>query len=166
MQNSVWQSILSDCSDSFSKGVVDTWFRPLVLLKNSDSSCFTISAPNQFVCDFIEQHYKKPLLSIIRKYSPTINDIVFITPHEGNIDYSPETGPFQSPSTENKIILNDSSSFVFNRNFSFDSFVTGPGNEFAKSAALAVAQAPGKTKFNPLLIYSGVGLEKHIYSMR
>ena len=50
--------------------------------------------------------------------------------------------------------------FSFNRNFTFDSFVVGPGNEFAKSAALAVAKAPGKTKFNPLLIYAGVGLGK------
>ena len=50
--------------------------------------------------------------------------------------------------------------FIFNRNYTFDSFVVGSGNEFAKSAALAVANAPGKTKFNPLLIYSGSGLGK------
>jgi chromosomal replication initiator protein len=158
MQNSLWQSILSDCSDAFSKGVVDTWFRPLVMIENDDPSIFIISAPNQFVCDFIEQHYKNPLISIISKYFPKIKDIGFITP-EDKIDDSHEMSTFQSPSIERKIITS-SSSFVFNRNFSFDSFVTGPGNEFAKSAALAVAQAPGKTKFNPLLIYSGVGLGK------
>ncbi len=49
---------------------------------------------------------------------------------------------------------------VFNKNFTFDSFVVGPSNEFAKSAAFAVAKSPGKTKFNPLCIYSGVGLGK------
>jgi chromosomal replication initiator protein len=61
---------------------------------------------------------------------------------------------------QNSNSLNKTSSFVFNRNFSFDSFVVGPGNEFAKSAAFAVAKSPGKTKFNPLLIYAGVGLGK------
>jgi chromosomal replication initiator protein len=49
---------------------------------------------------------------------------------------------------------------IFNKNFTFDTFVVGPGNEFAKSSALAVAKSPGKTKFNPLLIYGGTGLGK------
>jgi chromosomal replication initiator protein len=47
-----------------------------------------------------------------------------------------------------------------NKRFTLDTFVIGPSNQFAQSAALAVAKAPGKTKFNPLLIYGGVGLGK------
>jgi chromosomal replication initiator protein len=36
----------------------------------------------------------------------------------------------------------------------------GNSNQFAHSASRAVSEAPGKTKFNPLLIYGGAGLGK------
>ncbi|MGB0868243.1 MAG: chromosomal replication initiator protein DnaA [Flavobacteriales bacterium] len=47
-----------------------------------------------------------------------------------------------------------------NRNYSFDNFIEGDSNRLARSAGYAVAQKPGGTSFNPLLIYGGVGLGK------
>jgi chromosomal replication initiator protein len=47
-----------------------------------------------------------------------------------------------------------------NGNYTLEKFIVGPSNKFARSAAMAVAEAPGKTRFNPLLIYGGVGLGK------
>lgn len=47
-----------------------------------------------------------------------------------------------------------------NKRFTLDTFVIGSNNKFATSAATAVAHSPGATKFNPLLIYGGVGLGK------
>jgi chromosomal replication initiator protein len=47
-----------------------------------------------------------------------------------------------------------------NPNYSFDNFVEGDSNRLARSAGFAVANKPGGTAFNPLLIYGGVGLGK------
>ncbi len=44
--------------------------------------------------------------------------------------------------------------------YTFDRFLEGDCNRLARSAAWAVAQQPGSTSFNPLLIYGGVGLGK------
>ena len=51
--------------------------------------------------------------------------------------------------------------FVTNlkKEFTFENFVTGDTNKFAKTAAIAVAQAPGKI-YNPLFIYGKSGLGK------
>ena len=46
-----------------------------------------------------------------------------------------------------------------NADFTFDSFVEGKSNHFAKAAALQVAGNPGRA-YNPLFIYGGVGLGK------
>jgi len=47
-----------------------------------------------------------------------------------------------------------------NANYSFDNFLEGDSNRLARSAGMAVANKPGGTSFNPLLIFGGVGLGK------
>ncbi|VAW26661.1 Chromosomal replication initiator protein DnaA, partial [hydrothermal vent metagenome] len=47
-----------------------------------------------------------------------------------------------------------------NPNYNFESFIEGDSNRLARSASMAVANKPGGTSFNPLLIYGGVGLGK------
>lgn len=52
-------------------------------------------------------------------------------------------------------------SFVeFNSQYTFDSFVVGPSNEHAYSAALAVAEERGRSAYNPLFLYGQSGLGK------
>jgi chromosomal replication initiator protein len=77
--------------------------------------------------------------------------------------------PFQAPVTRGRGSLyvgngskgaNQTGELALNVNFSFDSFVVGPYNEIAYSAAQTIAEIPGGTPFNPLLIYGGVGLGK------
>src|SRR5690606_22430880 len=47
-----------------------------------------------------------------------------------------------------------------NSTYSFDNFLEGESNRLARNAGMAVANTPGGTAFNPLLIYGGVGLGK------
>jgi chromosomal replication initiator protein len=47
-----------------------------------------------------------------------------------------------------------------NPRYAFENYIKGESNQFARAAALAVANNPGGTSFNPLFIYGGVGLGK------
>jgi len=160
MHSSLWQETLSDISALVSSTIIDTWFRPLSIPDQNDSLSFVISAPNQFVADYVDLHYKKLILACIKKKNVKIKNIIFLIKEDKK--YIAADIPTQKSSLFTNRTLQKPTAplFFFNRNFTFDSFVVGPGNEFAKSAALAVANAPGKTKFNPLLIYGGVGLGK------
>ncbi|WP_027000615.1 chromosomal replication initiator protein DnaA [Eisenibacter elegans] len=50
--------------------------------------------------------------------------------------------------------------FQLNPEYTFDSFIEGDCNRLARSAGVAVAERPGVTAFNPLMLYGGVGLGK------
>ena len=156
MHSSLWQNILSSISGSIDEHRFETWFRPLVLNCSNDINTLSLSAPNQFISDFLDQNYKNMILSIAQNFSKDIKNVTFTV---GSLPshLSDEKLKKLTPSTTSE----SSSSFPqLNKRFTLDTFVVGPGNQFARSAALAVAEAPGKTKFNPLLIYGGVGLGK------
>lgn len=63
--------------------------------------------------------------------------------------------PFNIPSLR-KVHLESQ----LNPNYTFDNFVEGDCNRLARSAGFAVANNPGGTSFNPLLIYGDNGLGK------
>jgi chromosomal replication initiator protein len=46
-----------------------------------------------------------------------------------------------------------------NPRYTFDNFVIGNGNQFARAASLAVAERPSRA-YNPLFLYGGVGMGK------
>lgn len=161
MHSDLWQKILGSISKSLDSHRFETWFRPLVLNSSNDSSCISLNAPNHFIADFLDQHYKGLILSTAQIFSKDIDKIIFtVGTSPSHLVYTEK-----EPVKENvkKIIENLDSSKSFpqlNKRFTLNTFVVGSGNEFARSAALAVAESPGKTKFNPLLIYGGVGLGK------
>ena len=47
-----------------------------------------------------------------------------------------------------------------NGSYTFDNYIEGDCNRLARSAGRAVADKPGTTSFNPLMVYGGVGLGK------
>lgn len=47
-----------------------------------------------------------------------------------------------------------------NPNYTFDSFVVGPSNEYATAVAMSTAKYPGQEKNNPLFLYGNSGLGK------
>lgn len=53
----------------------------------------------------------------------------------------------------------ESNAYKLHPDYTFDSFVVGPGNRLAHASCVAVSRSPGDT-YNPLFVYGSVGLGK------
>ncbi|HEX9917187.1 MAG TPA: chromosomal replication initiator protein DnaA [candidate division Zixibacteria bacterium] len=153
----IWEDCLGFLQHKVKKQSFFTWLRPTKGLDFSDDE-LRIEVPNRFVAEWIEEHYP----SLIREA------IKSVTQKELNPIFCIRTGAQRSyePSQNNKASLDQKTRYhpaispQLNSRYTFDTFVVGESNRFAHAAAMAVAEAPGKTKFNPLYIYGGVGLGK------
>lgn len=95
---------------------------------------------------------RKPLSSPpppIASPSPTATEIA-----EQDLPAPPN--PFAIPGIIRKIQVDSQ----LDPRYTFERFIEGDCNRLARSAALAIAQQPGATSFNPFLVYGGVGLGK------
>ncbi len=146
----LWQNVLSHLSRSIDAHRFETLFRPLTVTENISSPVLLLTSPNKYIAEHLDKHNKKSLLLSAQTFSPDIRDIrISFNPLDALTSAKPAAAPdFSLPSLR------------LNRRFTMESFVVGSNNQFAQSAASAVAAAPGKTKFNPLLIYGSPGLGK------
>lgn len=156
MHSNTWQIILNKLSFVIDSHSFESFFRPLSVCHTSDEETLFLNAPNSFIADHIINNYRELLLSIAKESGSTIKKIQFssqatVADHHNYFYDKTAT----SVNSHDQAILPQ-----LNKRFTLNSFVVGAQNQFAKSAASAVAEAPGKTKFNPLLIYGGVGLGK------
>lgn len=128
----------------------DAWIKPLQIEKVDGNDIYIIceSELNQ---SYINRKYLKPLSVIIEEHTGTKYNVNFILPEQAK-----DLFPDNSSSTLSETI---SDNIGLNPSYTFDTFVVGQSNRFARAAALAVADTPGEI-YNPLFLYGGVGLGK------
>lgn len=148
----VWQGCLEYLKSKITNQSYETWFKPISAVKYEEG-ILTLNIPNRYHVEWIESHYGELLKSALSNsnYQDTI--IRYVVPADSRTaeTFSSEPEVIIQPG-EDKSGLNDQ--------YTFEMFVEGSSNQFARAAAQAVADAPGKTSFNPLFIYGGVGLGK------
>jgi len=179
----VWQNCLDIIKDNVNQQSFKTWFDPIRPVK-LNGAILTIQVPSQFFYEWLEEHYIDLLKKTINKelgpdgrleYSIIMeNNYRNANPYTVNIP-AVNSKPIKNPPVSMPIDLNGSSiknPFILpglkkmnvesqlNPNYSFDHLIEGDCNRLARAAGFAVANKPGGTAFNPLLIYGGVGLGK------
>ena len=101
-----------------------------------------------------------PLIPMIqKKYLPEIEKCLSEadgTPHKALILSKEEAEARRKQTSDD---TEDDTDPHLNPKYTFDTFITGDSNRFARAAALAAADTPGEA-YNPLFIYGGVGLGK------
>lgn len=179
----VWERCIRVIKDNVPLHAFKTWFEPIVPIKLNES-VLTIQIPSHFFYEWLEEHYITLLKKVIKKEigseARLEYNIVMENNHENSKPYTvtlptsdkthlsnePLNAPLNLKDTKirNPFIIPGLKKINIESNlnpaYSFDNFVEGDCNRLARSAGYAVANKPGGTAFNPLLIYGGVGLGK------
>lgn len=175
-----WGQICSQLKNEVGETAFDSWLKPLSV-GNFDNGTMNICVPTRFMRNWVITHYSDRIHKIWERKNPQIKNVNFVvqTVQEENKGmYTPACRSLlkkisTTPTPQNiyqsgisAVAVNDSVSssdsslsVPLNPQFTFDNFVVGKTNEFAYAAAKKVAESRN-VSFNPLFLYSGVGLGK------
>lgn len=180
----VWNRCLTVIKDNVPTMSFKTWFEPILPVK-LEKLVLTIQVPSTFFYEYLEEQYINILSKTIRKELGSEAKLEYSVVMENNSfsDAKPYTIKLPTKAKTNlknrplSLPLDDEERTIrnpfiipgikklhvdpqLNPDYSFDNFVEGNCNRLARSAGYAVAQNPGGTAFNPLLIYGSSGLGK------
>ena len=151
----LWDTVLAQAEQKISKPSFETWLKSTKLLAHKESSV-TISAPNSFARDWLENYYIHLITGILNELTGEDLHIKFVVQKDQDTDDFELPPPITQAKNSDHHELSPG---MLNPKYTFDTFVIGSGNRFAHAASLAVAEAPAKA-YNPFFIYGGVGLGK------
>ena len=175
-----WLQICAQLKNEVGDTAFESWLKPLSVGSFSDGS-MNICVPTRFMRNWVITHYSDRIHKIWEKKNPAIKNINFVVQavqEETKSIYSPtyrslmrqikntpspqnfyQSGSSVVSANSNEGVMSDSLSVPLNPQYTFDNFVVGKTNEFAYAAARKVAESRN-ISFNPLFLYSGVGLGK------
>ncbi len=150
-----WKNCLKIIQKNVSSQAFETWFASIDVV-SVEGQQITLQVPNRFHYEWLESKYGELLESTLKKTfgtKLTINYSVLIN--------NSEESPIENVKKIDELIPSTfHRASQLNNRYTFKNFIEGRGNQFAKAAASSVADGPGQTPFNPLLIYSNPGLGK------
>ena len=182
----VWANCLEIIHDNVDENNFQTWFVPIIPV-GIEKTTLILQLPSHMFYEWLEEHYINLLKTVIKKELGSTGKLQYHVVMEKkngsgdaqtmNLISNPRNAvsnpaisiptefykngnkemptPFVMPGIKKHKIP---SNLV--ETYNFDNYVEGDCNRLARTAGWAIAQNPGKTSFNPLFIYSDVGLGK------
>src|SRR5262245_10868911 len=121
-----------------------TWFKPIYFISKGAGK-LTLGVPNALFAEWMRNNYISLIAEAVLEVAGHAFENLFSCPPGQTGGPTQPAVPALPPRLDAR--------------YTFDSFVVGAGNQFARAAALAVAEQPSKG-YNPLYIYGGTGLGK------
>ena len=147
-----WTAALGELELQVPRSTYETWLKDTVGISVTDQSMI-VGVPNAFTAEWLEKRVYQLVRKTVSKIADQPLDVKFLIQASSHGDPDSNSPINPAPNTTLPVRC------VPNHRYSFDSFVVGPSNNLSYSAAQAVASSPGQY-YNPLFIYSDVGLGK------
>lgn len=152
----LWNNVLLEIEGSVSKANFATWFKE-TKISGFENGVIYLSVPNTFVQEWLTKKFHNLILKLLRQASESIHNLEYVIKEESKTknQYIPtkQTSPTKElPLSEYYVNKEDN----LNPRYTFESFIVGPFNELAYSAAQAVIKNLGVT-YNPYFIYGSTG---------
>ena len=149
----LWQRILDALAVKLSPTTINTWFDEVSIVAVEDQA-LVLHCPNDFKRSTIKRRFLQPI------YLATKD--VFSQGLEVKVLDDDQLAAYHGVRPDHPGASPD-----FDKAFTFETFVAGPQNRLAYSAASSVADLPAR-RYNPLFIYgdSGLGKTHLLYAIR
>jgi chromosomal replication initiator protein len=171
----VWARFCARLRAEVGDAVYSSWFTRLEL-DRLDDGCAVLSVPTKFLKSWIQAHYLEKLRAALIAEIPQAIEISLDLRAAGRV-VTRGVDPLVAKSAESaeravdpalgrdapaKISVGGFEGSALDRRMNFATFLVGQSNQLAHAAALQVSRAPlgAATMFNPLYVYSSVGLGK------
>jgi len=158
LEASFWSRCLGTLEHELPEQQFNTWVRPLQFIEVDGA--LRLLAPNRFVVDWVRTNLLARIVELLREAGRSEQGSITID--GGSRPAEAPAGVAAAPARMARSGTAAPASAVgvpLNPDFTFERFVEGKSNHFAKAAAQQVAGNPGRA-YNPLFIYGGVGLGK------
>ena len=163
-----WLQILAALEMKVNRQSFETWLKPTKYSHIVNRTLYVRVPSSQF--QNLGDLYGDLIQEAIEQQGIELDDVSFVTAEEdpsvppvrrdggwGPVPARAPTAP--APRTPEQARFDWSTAAQLNPRYTFDAFVIGNGNQFARAASLAVAERPSKA-YNPLFLYGGVGMGK------
>ncbi|WP_337996431.1 chromosomal replication initiator protein DnaA [Oleispirillum naphthae] len=161
-----WERVQDLLRGEIGDAAYRNWLQPICVVEaQRDAVC--LGVPTRFIRDWVVEHYAQRIRELWAELSGESVDVSFVVQPvrraaSGLLEPDPAASAevislpavAEAPAEDR-----DSMNAPLDKRFTFDTFVVGKPNEFAWAAARRVAESD-IPPFNPLFLYSGVGLGK------
>ncbi|MEE9368146.1 MAG: chromosomal replication initiator protein DnaA [Pontiella sp.] len=158
--SNIWEEACKQLKGILSGDIYDRWIAVIRCMEISGTT-MQLAVANDFYKDWLEENYFPMIRKAVMVVSGKEMEISLVVDSSCFDPIREEAEPeAHAPISLPSLGLGKSKpSHNLNPNYTFDSYVVGPNNQFAHAASMAAANSPSRT-YNPLFIYGGVGLGK------
>jgi len=160
----IWDDVLGIVREELNTPSFKTWFEHTAPRELTDDGVFVVGVQNDFARAWLEERYSQRLSAALRQVLGADVTIRIVVDRSAAVADESALAPSAPSPPEQAVVqveevARSAATIDLDPKYTFDSFVIGDSNRFARNAAQAVAEAPG-LKYNPLFIWGGPGLGK------